>query len=234
MAAGVVIVAAAAVGVNLSREPAPAEVGRVSRERWRRPSGSPEEMADAMTLSELIDRWEAVPRDRSLFGLHADYAAAIALWGADAWEAVPALAPYAESPDPTLRKAALAALAAIGIDGLPALLDALAHASDDVRSDAAAAIAGMDPVPEEAVPALAERLLDFEESVPVRQEAARALAGAEGEAAAVLARAREAYYARSGAEGLSPGEVGVLRAINLALQGGAQAGAMGGDDAEEE
>lgn len=72
-----------------------------------------------------------------------------------------------------VRETAADALARIGDAAVPALIDTLADPDDDVRAQAAHALARMGPKAEPAVPALINALND--PNLDVRQGAARAL-----------------------------------------------------------
>lgn len=223
----ILTVGAILVGINLDQgdgEPGGDEASAAS-ETWIRPEGSAEELAETLSVAELAERWSVFPESESNLGLHAVYARALGILGPDAAGAAPDLAPYATHEDASVRKAVLEALARMGETGLPHLLEALDHGAmidsraSDVRWDAAAALAGMAPVPPAAVEPVTERLANFEESVLVRESLAVALARIEPFATAALVRVREAYYARSEESGLSVAETGILRTVNLALQG---------------
>lgn len=192
---------------------------------WVRPEGTPEEMARDLSVRQLIGRWSAFPAEDDL-GSHADYARALGILGTDAAEAAGDLAPYAAHGHPELRQAVLAALARMGEDGLQPLLDAVQYGAladaqaSDVRWDAAQALAAREEgIPAEAVPPLLERLVNFQEHVLVRESLAVAIARAVPPATDALVEAQRAFYAQSEEEGLTVAETGILRTINLALQG---------------
>ncbi len=220
----VFVAGAILVGVSVTRD-GTLDEGIEAGEEWVRPEGTPEELAETLSVAELAGRWSVFPGRESNLGLHADYARALGILGADAAGAVPDLAPYATHEDPGIRKAVLEALARMGEEGLPHLLDAIGHGAladrqaGDVRWDAAQALAGMDPVPASAVEPVVERLVLFEESVLARKSLAVALARVDPFPIAALARVRDAYYERSEDEGLSVAETAILRTVNLALQG---------------
>lgn len=217
---------AIAVGVVLQEEEGggSAEVSEASAD-WVRPEGSPEELARDLSVHQLVGRWAAFPAEDDL-GVHADYARALGILGPDAAEAAGDLAPHATHAHPELRQAVLAALSRMGDEGLQPLLDAVQYGAledaqaSDVRWDAAQALAAREEgIPAEAVPPLLERLMNFQEHVLVRESLAVAIARAVPPATEALAEAQQVFYARSEEEGLTVAETGVLRTINLALQG---------------
>ncbi len=226
---GAILVGVALDSDSASSSSPSAAVGQSEKflegEEWPRPSGSAEEMAQTLSVEELIEAWSAFPEEESQLGLHAVYAEALGLLGMEAANAAPALGVHAVHPNPGIRKAVLSALARMGDAGLPYLMEALDYGSllsvnaSDVRWDAAQALAEKESGLEGAIPALLSRVVNFEENVLVRESAVAALVNAGEAALPTLKEVQTAYYARSEEDGLTVTETAILNTINLGLQG---------------
>ena len=203
---------------SLSRRAAPkAQAGK----EWRRPEGDAGQLAASMSVSELLAAWEVVPTDRTLWAMHAEYAKALGRKGPEAADAVPSLAPFVTHQDLYLRQGAMEGLAGIGEEGLGHLVRALKYKKPgdaeavNIRWDAATAIGKMGPQAAGAEQDLLGRLTDIQENTNVQLDAAAALANIGTETVDSLQTARCFFYSQ---DGLSPGQEGVLRTINIALQ----------------
>lgn len=194
---------------------------------WIRPEGSPEELADKLTVKELIDRWNRWPQQPRKEGVHLVYAQALALYENDALPALPHLAKAVQHLDPNLRRSVMGALIAIGDKGIPPLVKALEFwprmdphkIGQEIRWDASqylvkAAQKGINI--ESALPTLSKYLVNPKSSVFTRQKAAIALAWiGTPEAGEALKKGREWYYAQ---KGLSVEENRILKKINISLR----------------
>ena len=194
---------------------------------WIRPEGNAEELADQLTVAELIERWNRWPQKPRKEGIHLVYAKALALYEKEALPAVPHLAKAVQHLDPNLRRSVMGALIAIGDEGIPPLVEALKFwprrdpnkIAQEIRWDASqylvkAARRGVDIEP--ALPTLSRYLVNPKSNVFTRQEAAVALAWiGTPEAGEALKKGREWYYAR---KGLSVEENRILRKINIGLR----------------
>lgn len=189
--------------------------------QWKYPPGDAAETARVMSVQQLIEAWKTVP-GRSQTLIHSTYAKALGLKGREALSAIPVLAPYVTDKDLYLRQGAMEGLAGIGEEGLPHILKALnyrdkADTNDvTIRWDAAMAIAKMGPRAKNAEKELLAAIINPEENVNVKGDAAAALAGIGPDAVPSLNRARCYFYDKGGT---SVAETGVLRTINIALQG---------------
>jgi hypothetical protein len=195
---------------------------------WIRPEGSAEQLADTLTVNQLIDRWSRWPQQPRKEGVHLVYAEALALYGEEALPAVEHLAKAVKHSDPNLRRSVMNALIAIGDEGIPPLVKALGFwprsdphkIGQEIRWDASqylkkAAKEGVDI--ELALPTLSNYLVNPKSYVFTRQEAAFALAWiGTPEAGEVLKKARNWYYAQEG--GLSVEENRILKNINIGLR----------------
>ena len=194
---------------------------KVTGKEWQRPSGDAQALARSMTVQQLVDAWRVLPKDQSSYLLHSEYAKALGLKGTEAREAVRELAPYVTDCHLYLRQGAMEGLSGIGEAGLPHLIKALQHFNKDdrntidIRWDAAMAIGKMGPKAAPAVPALLQAITSTEENTNVKLEAAVALSKIGEPSIPALKDARRYLYGRNG---LSPGETGVLREINIALR----------------
>lgn len=187
---------------------------------WQYPPGDAKATFEKVPLEELTSRWKHLPKEKSQYSLHGNYAIAIGMHGGKAAHAVPLLEPYVLDPQrQSLREAAMKGLAGIGPAGVPALVRALRHQAGDnsqvmLRWDAAKALAEMGPRAVSALPALEACLSDLKENINTQGDAAQAMIGIGLPAKEALQRVRDAFYAR---KGLSPSETSVLRAINQGL-----------------
>lgn len=190
---------------------------------WQYPPGDAKATFEKIPLDELIARWKSLPKEKSQYSLHGNYAEAIGMHGEKAAHAVPLLEPYVTNEKQQhLRVSAMKGLAGIGAAGVPALVRALRYkAGDDtqvmLRWDAAMALAAMGPSATAAIPDLEACLLDPKENVNTKGDAAQALVKIGPAAKDSLTRARDWYYAQKG--GLSPSDTAVLRTINTGLAG---------------
>jgi len=194
---------------------------KVTGKQWQRPSGDAQALARSMTVQQLVAAWGILPNEETSYLLHAEYARALGLKGTEAREAVRALAPYVTDCHLYLRQGAMEGLSGIGEAGLPHLIKALQHFNKhdpntiDIRWDAAMAIGKMGPMAAPAVPALLQAITSNEENTNVKLEAAVALSKIGEPSIPALKNARRYLY---GQNGLSPGETGVLKEINIALR----------------
>ncbi len=190
---------------------------------WQYPPGDAKATFEKIPLDELIARWKRLPKEKSRYSLHGNYAEAIGMHGEKAAHAVPLLEPYVtDEKEQTLRQAAMKGLAGIGAAGVPPLVRALRHKAGDptqvmLRWDAAMALATMGPSAASAIPDLEACLLDPRENVNTKGDAAQALVKIGPAAKDSLTRARDWYYSQKG--GLSPSDTAVLRVINAGLSG---------------
>jgi len=193
---------------------------------WIRPESGAEELAETLSVQELIDRWNRWPQEASKEGVHAVYADALALYKEDALIAIPHLGKAVTHLNPNLRKSVMVALATIGDDGVPHLIKALElwppqdpnKRAVHIREDAASYLVmsarnEFDISP--ALPALKKCLLNPKNSPFTRQHAARAVPLIESpESKKVLEEARKWFYAQNG---LSVEENRILKNINIGL-----------------
>jgi hypothetical protein len=198
---------------------APDSEGITIDAEWKRPPGTPEEMAATMSVDELIECWRTFPSEESESDLHADYARALGLKGPASAKAVRFLAPYVLSDNLYIRQGAMAGLAGIGEAGLAHLVEALNYKRGGpgdvyIRWDAADFIAGMGAAAALAIQALGTRLVDWDENVNVKLACVGALRAIGPESILTLQHARTEYYAQGS---LSVGETSVLREINGAI-----------------
>lgn len=183
---------------------------------------TPENLAQQFSASALIDAWNCLPRAESDYRLHASFGKALGLLGSEASAALPALAPYAIHEDSSLREGALAGLVGIGAEAVPVLTEALQFQGDEsnadpvmVRWDAAKALAQLGTVAEPAIPALLATLTNPEENPNVKLPAAYALRSMGTSALSAVQEAQRYYYEL---DGISMGEMPVLREINSAMR----------------
>ncbi|MGV7220300.1 MAG: HEAT repeat domain-containing protein [Nitrospinales bacterium] len=197
-----------------------------SQGEWIRPEKGMEELADALSVQELIDRWNRWPQDASKDGVHKVYADALALYKEEAQVAIPHLGKAVTHLNPNLRKSVMFALSSIGDGGVPHLVKALElwpprdpnKRAVHIREDAAQFLSrsaknGFDI--SSALPALRKCLLDPSYSPFARQHAARAVTRLETpEAKEILEEAKTWFYAQ---DGLSVEENRILKNINIGL-----------------
>ena len=210
-----------------NRYPPGVVTGLKSTGDWIRPEANAEQLADELTVDQLIDRWNRWPQKKGKEGVHLVYAEALALYGEEALPALPHLARAVKHFEPNLRGSVMGALVAIGDEGILPLVEALVFwprkDSKDIalhiRWDAAKYLAqagANDADLSYALPALRKCLLNPKNYVFTRQFAAQALASmGTDEAFEALEDGREWFYAR---ESLSVEENRVLKIINIGLQ----------------
>lgn len=142
--------------------------------------------------------------------------------GPDAAQAVDVLSPHALDRDPDLRRGALSGLAGIGGAGMPRVLEALSYrgpdlgngsAAQDLRWDAAIALAGSGTRDPRALSAVVATLTDDTEASVVKQEAVGVLVHAGKAAIPELKKVRKHFedrlktHGRTGAESRVAGAV---------------------------
>lgn len=187
------------------------------KSKWIWTRKLPPELAKELSVDELIRRWKTFPKKTSSYGIHGRYAEALGLKGSQAARAVPDLAPYATNWYPSIRMGAMKGLAGIGKEGVPHLIKALEHGGSgsdhiEVRWDAAKILGSLGSLGKPAIPHLLKNCTNMKENVNVRWESAQALVNLDADKAIEKARV---FYQEMGRKGMSPGEVNVLRKLNL-------------------
>ncbi len=229
--AGIAFILASVLMLQFFVKPNPYPEGVVTRlpatGDWIYPQNTAEVLAKELTTEQLIDRWNRWPQKPDKEGFHLVYADALALHGEDAVSAVEPLAKAVKHFDPNLRKSVMKALAAIGEEGIPPLIEALKYWPDEdpnnfgqeIRGDAANYL--KEAAREEvyiglALPTLSAYLVNEKCSVHTRQEAALALSWmGTPEAGEALKKGRDWYFSL---DGLTLEENQVLEKINLGLR----------------